>query len=181
MGAVKVSGFAYKAEAYDAATGMLNLRARQYEPAMNRFSQKDIVRGQVTSPLSLNRYAYCINDSVNLIDPSGKVLILTAAATAAVGAVSAIAASTAVKAVANFAKKAKSLTYNGDGTWTSNGGLPSGQVPAGTFDEAFVHYETLIDDQVTILAQQQLTDNIVSTFKDGYYRTVVTNEEIEVY
>ncbi len=34
---------------------MLNLRARQYEPAMNRFNQKDIVRGQAMSPLSLTR------------------------------------------------------------------------------------------------------------------------------
>ncbi len=36
MGGVKVSGFTYNAEAYDAPTGMLNLRARQYEPALNR-------------------------------------------------------------------------------------------------------------------------------------------------
>ena len=72
MGGVKVSGFSYNAEAYDAATGMLNLRARQYEPALGRFSQKDIVRGQVRSPLSLNRYIYCINNPINLIDPNGK-------------------------------------------------------------------------------------------------------------
>ena len=45
MGGVKVSGFTYNAEAYDAATGMLNLRARQYELAVGRFGQKDIVRG----------------------------------------------------------------------------------------------------------------------------------------
>ena len=38
MGGVKVSGFTYNTEAYDAATGMLNLRARQYEPALGRFS-----------------------------------------------------------------------------------------------------------------------------------------------
>lgn len=76
------------------------------EPSMNRFSQKDIMRGRGKS---LNRYVYCINDSVNLIDPSGKVSVLTAAAAAAVGAASAIAASTAVKAVANSAKKVKSM------------------------------------------------------------------------
>ena len=69
--AVKVSGFTYNAEQYDAATGMLNLRARQYEPAMNRFSQKDKLRGSASTPLSLNRYAYVQNDPINLIDPSG--------------------------------------------------------------------------------------------------------------
>ena len=63
------------AEAYDAATGMLNLRARQYEPTMNRFSQKDIVRGQTISPLSLSRYAYCGNNPIMHIDPSGEYVL----------------------------------------------------------------------------------------------------------
>lgn len=67
----KASGFTYNAEAYDAATGMLNLRARQYEPAMNRFSQKDILMGQVITPLSLNRYGYCRNNPVMYVDPMG--------------------------------------------------------------------------------------------------------------
>ena len=75
MGGVKVSGFTYNAEAYDAATGMLNLRARQYEPAMNRFSQKDVIRGQAVSPLSLNRYMYCVNSPVMHTDPSGESVL----------------------------------------------------------------------------------------------------------
>ena len=51
---------------------MINLRARQYEPTLNRFGQKDIVSGQIISPLSLNRYAYCANSPVMHIDPSGQ-------------------------------------------------------------------------------------------------------------
>jgi len=42
----KASSFAYNAESFDAATGMTNLRARQYEPAMNRFGQKDFTEGE---------------------------------------------------------------------------------------------------------------------------------------
>ena len=41
MSTQKVSGFAYNAEAYDAVTDMINLRARQYEPTIGRFEQKD--------------------------------------------------------------------------------------------------------------------------------------------
>lgn len=70
----KTSGFTYNAETYDAVTGMINLRARQYEPAMNRFNQKDILKGQVTTPLSLNRYGYCWNSPMMFVDPSGEVL-----------------------------------------------------------------------------------------------------------
>ena len=66
MGSQKVSGFGYNAEDYDAATGMLNLRARQYEPAMNRFSLKDAL-------LEINRYAYCLNCPTNYFDADGWV------------------------------------------------------------------------------------------------------------
>ena len=75
MGAQKVSGFAYNAEAYDAATGMINLRARQYEPALGRFEQKDIVRGTAGYPILLNRYLYCRNNGVNYIDPTGESIL----------------------------------------------------------------------------------------------------------
>ena len=73
----QVSGFGYNGEYYNAATGMVYLRARFYEPAMNRFSQKDIVRGSITAPNSLNRYTYVQNDPINFIDPSGEKLMST--------------------------------------------------------------------------------------------------------
>lgn len=64
-------GFGYNGEYYNAATGMIYLRARFYEPEMNRFGQEDLLRGSAFAPQSLNRYLYCQNDPVNLIDPSG--------------------------------------------------------------------------------------------------------------
>jgi len=89
----KQTGFGFNAEWYDAATGMQNLRARQYEPAMMRFSQKDIVRGHVAEPLSLNRYLYVQNDPINFIDPSGMFLAAIQKAVAPV-----VKVATAVKA-----------------------------------------------------------------------------------
>lgn len=68
------SGFGYNGEYYNAATDMIYLRARFYEPEMNRFSQKDILRGSILQPGSLNRYAYVQNDSVNFVDSSGESL-----------------------------------------------------------------------------------------------------------
>ena len=73
MGAQKVSGFAYNAEAYDAATGMINLRARQYEPTIGRFEQKDAQNGEVHQSLSLNRYVYVVNNPLNYDDASGQI------------------------------------------------------------------------------------------------------------
>ncbi len=66
------AGFRFNGEYYDSATGMLNLRARQYEPGVMRFVQRDLLKGDQAAPLSLNRYLYCENDSVNFVDPSGR-------------------------------------------------------------------------------------------------------------
>ena len=63
--------YGYNGESYDPATGMLNLRARQYEPAQMRFSQKDLLRGDLSAPTTLNRYLYCVNDPVNFADYDG--------------------------------------------------------------------------------------------------------------
>ena len=65
------SGFGYNGKYYNAASGMIYLRARFYAPEMNRFSQKDILRGSILQPVSLNRYLYVQNDPVNFVDPSG--------------------------------------------------------------------------------------------------------------
>ena len=70
----KTSGFGWNGEYHNATTGMVYLRARFYEPEMNRFSQKDIVRGSVIDGASLNRYTYCVNDPISFIDPSGATL-----------------------------------------------------------------------------------------------------------
>ena len=70
----KAGGFTYNAEAYDATTGMLYLRARQYESIISRFCQKDILKGEATSPLTLNGYGYCINSPKMFMDPSGMEL-----------------------------------------------------------------------------------------------------------
>ena len=71
MGNVKVSGFSYNAEAYDAATGMLNLRARQYEPALNRFSQKDIYPPNLLITYSFNAYLFTFNSPISFVDADG--------------------------------------------------------------------------------------------------------------
>ena len=71
MGVQKVSGFTYNAEAYDAATGMLNLRARLYEPALGRFSQKDIYPPNLLITYSFNAYLFTFNSPISFVDADG--------------------------------------------------------------------------------------------------------------
>ena len=59
----------YTGQQYDEITGQYYLRARFYHPAVGRFLQEDVYRGD-----GLNLYAYCANNPVVYYDPSGYVV-----------------------------------------------------------------------------------------------------------
>lgn len=63
--------FRYAGEYYDKETASIYLRARYYTPATGRFMTRDTYTGEADDPLSLHLYAYCDNDGVNQVDPSG--------------------------------------------------------------------------------------------------------------
>ena len=56
----------YTGQMFDGATGQYYLRARFYNPAIGRFLQEDVYRGD-----GLNLYAYCQNNPVMFYDPNG--------------------------------------------------------------------------------------------------------------
>ena len=58
--------FRYCGEYYDTETGFIYLRARYYDPMVGRFTSVDPIKD------GLNWYAYCENNPVAYIDPSGK-------------------------------------------------------------------------------------------------------------
>jgi hypothetical protein len=47
------------------------MRARYYNPVVKRFLSGDTYLGRVTDTQSQNRYAFCENDPVNKVDPTG--------------------------------------------------------------------------------------------------------------
>jgi len=53
------------------STGMVKFGARYYDPNIGRWTQQDPVPGSITSPMSLNRYAYAGDNPVNATDESG--------------------------------------------------------------------------------------------------------------
>ena len=58
--------YTYNGEQYDTTTSQYYLRARYYNPLVGRFTQEDVYRGD-----GLNLYAYCGNNPVMYVDPSG--------------------------------------------------------------------------------------------------------------
>ena len=53
------------------ANGLIYMRARYYSPEMRRFINADIVAGEISNAVTLNRYAYANANPVSNIDPLG--------------------------------------------------------------------------------------------------------------
>lgn len=52
-------------------TGLYYYNARYYDPTIGRFISADSIVPDPTNPQELNRYAYCLNNPLKNIDPSG--------------------------------------------------------------------------------------------------------------
>lgn len=61
----------YTGAIYDENTGLYYLNARFYTPENARFITQDTYRGETTDASSWNLYAYCANNPITQLDPSG--------------------------------------------------------------------------------------------------------------
>ena len=71
IAAGEISGTRYEYNSYGQLTGLLYLNARFYDPATDRFISQDTYRGERDDAGTWHLYAYCANDPVNYVDPSG--------------------------------------------------------------------------------------------------------------
>ena len=73
--------FRYRGYYYDTETELYYLQTRYYDPEVGRFiSADDVSYLDPESIFGLNLYAYCNNDPVNYVDPSGRFVISIGAA-----------------------------------------------------------------------------------------------------
>jgi RHS repeat-associated protein len=68
--------FLFQGAYLDASTGLYKMGARFYDPTLGRWTQPDPVRGEPTSPETLNLYAFVGDNPVNLTDRSGYFWVL---------------------------------------------------------------------------------------------------------
>ncbi len=64
--------FKFTGQFFDEEISQYYLRARMYDPALMRFTARDPLIGTREEPLTLHKYLYCLNNSINLTDPAGK-------------------------------------------------------------------------------------------------------------
>ena len=53
------------------SNGLIYMRARYYSPEIRRFINADIIPGEISNAITLNRYAYANGNPVSNIDPFG--------------------------------------------------------------------------------------------------------------
>ena len=67
--------FGYTGQIYDRSSGLYYYNARYYDPEEGRFTTQDTYRGEQTEPDTYHLYAYCANDPVDYVDPSGHKIV----------------------------------------------------------------------------------------------------------
>ncbi len=61
----------YQGDPTDPSTGQVDMGARNYEPSLGRFSTRDVLFGDPTSPMSLNQFVYATDSPITFTDPTG--------------------------------------------------------------------------------------------------------------
>lgn len=69
--ALDTKDYKYTDQEYDSEAGLYNYNARMYDPAIGAFVSADIFVQDFSNPQALNRYAYCLNNPMIYVDPSG--------------------------------------------------------------------------------------------------------------
>jgi RHS repeat-associated protein len=70
------ANYKYTDQEYDLETGLYNYRARLYDPVIATFITPDSIVPHPSDPQMLNRYAYCRNNPIKYVDPTGRVMDL---------------------------------------------------------------------------------------------------------
>ena len=75
-GVAEVNPFRYRGYYYDVETGLYYLKTRYYDPEVGRFiSQDDVSYLDPNSINGLNLYAYCLNNPIMGVDPTGTFVL----------------------------------------------------------------------------------------------------------
>ena len=71
-----VANYKFTGQELDPETGLYNYNARLYDPVLGKFISADTIVPNFSDPQSLNRYAYCRNNPLIYVDPSGHLFWL---------------------------------------------------------------------------------------------------------
>ena len=138
----------YRGYYYDTETGLYYVSSRYYDPEIGRWINADNqIAGVGGEVLGYNMFAYCMNNPVNMSDPSGNwpkwatKLVAAVAVVAVVAVVAAVTvatagAGTAIAAVAVGAAKGAAIGFAVGAATGAAGGAISHRISTGSWDGA---------------------------------------------
>ncbi|MFC1699881.1 toxin TcdB middle/N-terminal domain-containing protein [Candidatus Omnitrophota bacterium] len=65
------NNYRFTGQLFDSTSNLYYYGARYYDPEIGRFTQPDTIVQAPYDPQSFNRYAYCRNNPINYVDPTG--------------------------------------------------------------------------------------------------------------
>ena len=68
--------YRYRGYRYDTETGLYYLNSRYYDPEVGRFVNADSQYDEAVGVLGYNLFAYCANNPINSLDPTGNPVIV---------------------------------------------------------------------------------------------------------
>ncbi len=71
VGGVTETDFGYTFQRNLPEMGLMDYKARMYDPYLNRWIQPDTIIADPYNPQANNRYSYVLNNPINYNDPSG--------------------------------------------------------------------------------------------------------------
>ncbi len=116
---------------FDDESGLIYFGGRYYDPKLGRFVTADTIVPYASDPQSLNRYSYCRNNPINLIDPSGHKWSWKKFFAAALGAIVAVAITVATGGAGGFFATAIGSTFWGGVVAGAVGGAVGGAINGG--------------------------------------------------
>jgi RHS repeat-associated protein len=124
------NNYLYAGEQFDADLGFYYNRARYLNASTGRFISQDSYEGKSIEPLSLHKYAYGNNNTVNRVDPSGN-FSLSSAEFAAVAGISSVLSTIALNTFTTLTA-INNIEASG-GLNSAEGVLLSGRLNTGRF------------------------------------------------
>jgi RHS repeat-associated protein len=75
-GNVLPTDYTFTGQRWDESIGLMDYKARWYDPALGRFVQPDTIVPDPANPQDLNRYSYVRNNPLRYTDPTGHYILL---------------------------------------------------------------------------------------------------------
>ena len=182
--------FRYRGYVYDAETGWYYLQSRYYDPSVGRFVSADVLLSTGQGVIGHNSYAYCGNNPITRVDPSGSFWLTTLIVTLAIvigTSLTGCSSTTSVGDAPNYVEVGGGSRDTASNCYAFAIGMYDKSYDPGYFSSPPENYtvdavaEAVINDMHEIGRKARIIENFDSEIADDEYRIAVRVRENPKY